>query len=202
MHHCCCVVENNTFSLFSVSSPGWCVFNFALYRSESFDVFGQSRKIIFNHRKFIFIWFFFVSFRCLITFAKLSSRKNSPFKEDPASSISTVPGSSSKKHRSRSTSRYVEEKPKKKKAVGNVSLVSIPNTIRLSVLNSGLFPICKLECFKIINFFFLCVQLKVFFFVGLKFFLALGLNTYDFSSGRPKNHRWSMLLLCDVIYLI
>lgn len=37
----------------------------------------------------------------------------------------------------------MEEKPKKKKTVGNVSLVSIPNTIRLSVLNSGLFPICK-----------------------------------------------------------
>lgn len=59
---------------------------------------------------------------------------------DPENS-STVPGSNQKKHRSRSTSRYVEEKPKKKKGVANVSLVSIPNTIRLSVLNSGLFPI-------------------------------------------------------------
>ncbi|KAI5752014.1 hypothetical protein M8J77_012937 [Diaphorina citri] len=49
----------------------------------------------------------------------------------------------SRKHRSRSSSRYVEEKPKKKKATSSVSLVSIPNTIKLSMLNSGLIPLVE-----------------------------------------------------------
>lgn len=49
-------------------------------------------------------------------------------------------GSSQRKHRSRSTTRYADlEKPKKKKHLsGTSSLVSIPNTIKLSMLNSGL----------------------------------------------------------------
>ncbi|KAI5710062.1 hypothetical protein M8J76_004469 [Diaphorina citri] len=51
----------------------------------------------------------------------------------------------SRKHRSRSSSRYVEEKPKKKKATSSVSLVSIPNTIKLSMLNSGLIPLGRFE---------------------------------------------------------
>ncbi|KAL0278448.1 UNVERIFIED_CONTAM: hypothetical protein PYX00_000268 [Menopon gallinae] len=45
-----------------------------------------------------------------------------------------------RKHRSRSTTRC-EEKPKKKKhhlGSGSTSLVSIPNAIKLSMLNSGL----------------------------------------------------------------
>ncbi|CAG9124135.1 unnamed protein product [Plutella xylostella] len=48
---------------------------------------------------------------------------------------------SQRKHRSRSTTRYdLEKKPKKKemRASGTTSLVSIPNTIKLSMLNSGL----------------------------------------------------------------
>lgn len=47
---------------------------------------------------------------------------------------------SQRKHRSRSTTRYADlEKPKKKKNLsGATSLVSIPNTIKLSMLNSGL----------------------------------------------------------------
>ncbi|CAO1387004.1 unnamed protein product [Diamesa hyperborea] len=46
---------------------------------------------------------------------------------------------SQRRHRSRSQSRYVDlEKPKKKKAASTTSLVSIPNSIKLSMLNSGL----------------------------------------------------------------
>ncbi|XP_046662943.1 uncharacterized protein LOC124355833 [Homalodisca vitripennis] len=51
---------------------------------------------------------------------------------------STTAGAGShRKQRSRSSSRYVD-KPKKKKQTASVSLVSIPNTIKLSMLNSGL----------------------------------------------------------------
>lgn len=54
-------------------------------------------------------------------------------------------GSSQRKHRSRSTTRYADlEKPKKKKHLsGASSLVSIPNTIKLSMLNSGLISFGK-----------------------------------------------------------
>ncbi|VVD01039.1 unnamed protein product [Leptidea sinapis] len=48
---------------------------------------------------------------------------------------------SQRKHRSRSAPRYdLEKKPKKKdaKAAGTSSLVSIPNSIKLTMLNSGL----------------------------------------------------------------
>lgn len=51
---------------------------------------------------------------------------------------------SSRKHRSRSSTRFQDlEKPKKKKYLpsGSTSLVSIPNTIKLSMLNSGLISI-------------------------------------------------------------
>lgn len=50
-----------------------------------------------------------------------------------------------RKHRSRSTPRYAEmEKPKKKRHLsGASSLVSIPNTIKLSMLNSGLISFGK-----------------------------------------------------------
>lgn len=50
-----------------------------------------------------------------------------------------------RKHRSRSTPRYADlEKPKKKKHLsGATSLVSIPNTIKLSMLNSGLISFGK-----------------------------------------------------------
>lgn len=46
---------------------------------------------------------------------------------------------------SRSQSRHVDaEKPKKKKALNtSANLVSIPNTIRLSMLNSGLLSFGK-----------------------------------------------------------
>lgn len=52
---------------------------------------------------------------------------------------------SQRKHRSRSTTRYADlEKPKKKKHLsGASSLVSIPNTIKLSMLNSGLISFGK-----------------------------------------------------------
>lgn len=44
----------------------------------------------------------------------------------------------------RSQSRYVDlEKPKKKKAASTTSLVSIPNSIKLSMLNSGLLSFGK-----------------------------------------------------------
>lgn len=48
--------------------------------------------------------------------------------------------SSHRKHRSRSTPRLTDlDKPKKKKHLGaTTSLVSIPNAIKLSMLNSGL----------------------------------------------------------------
>lgn len=55
------------------------------------------------------------------------------------------------KGRSKSATKYVEDKPKKKKkssatsSSNSVSLVSIPNTIKLSMLNSGLLPLCKLR---------------------------------------------------------
>ena len=47
----------------------------------------------------------------------------------------------------RSQSRYVDvEKPKKKKTLSaTTSLVSIPNTIKLSMLNSGLLSFGKLS---------------------------------------------------------
>lgn len=51
-----------------------------------------------------------------------------------------------RKHRSRSTPRYADvEKPKKKKLLGggSTSLVSIPNAIKLSMLNSGLMSLGK-----------------------------------------------------------
>jgi hypothetical protein len=51
-----------------------------------------------------------------------------------------------RKHRSRSTPRYTDaEKPKKKRILsgGSTSLVSIPNTIKLSMLNSGLMSLGK-----------------------------------------------------------
>lgn len=140
IHHCCCVVSKSIFSLFSVISRGGSFYTSCSVTVHSTSPLCSPEKRFFKRRPF----FFRTRFVTLVTtFAKLSSRKNSPFKEDPESSVSTVPGSNQKKHRSRSTSRYVEEKPKKKKAVANVSLVSIPNTIRLSVLNSGLFPICE-----------------------------------------------------------
>lgn len=54
----------------------------------------------------------------------------------------TSVATSQRKHRSRSTTRYdTEKKPKTKKDMrssGTTSLVSIPNTIKLSMLNSGL----------------------------------------------------------------
>ncbi|KAJ6641667.1 hypothetical protein Bhyg_06607 [Pseudolycoriella hygida] len=52
----------------------------------------------------------------------------------------TSQSNSQRRHRSRSTSRYADlEKPKKKKTLSATSsLVSIPNTIKLSMLNSGL----------------------------------------------------------------
>ncbi|KAK5648341.1 hypothetical protein RI129_003233 [Pyrocoelia pectoralis] len=47
--------------------------------------------------------------------------------------------SSHRKHRSRSTPRLTDlDKPKKKKHLSATSLVSIPNTIKLSMMNSGL----------------------------------------------------------------
>lgn len=56
------------------------------------------------------------------------------------------------KGRSKSATKYVDDKPKKKKkssaspsSTNSVSLVSIPNTIKLSMLNSGLLPLCKLH---------------------------------------------------------
>lgn len=59
------------------------------------------------------------------------------------------------RHKGRSksaTCKYVDDKPKKKKkssaadssSSNSVSLASIPNTIKLSMLNSGLLPLCKL----------------------------------------------------------
>lgn len=62
-------------------------------------------------------------------------------------------GSSRKKHRSRSTPRFLDaDKPRKKipKGAAN-SLVSIPNTIKLSMLNSGLLPTSKQKLY-----FFMC----------------------------------------------
>lgn len=58
-----------------------------------------------------------------------------------------------RKHRSRSTTRC-EDKPRKKKhhmGSGSTSLVSIPNAIKLSMLNTGLISFG--ESFIIINFF-------------------------------------------------
>lgn len=60
---------------------------------------------------------------------------------------------SQRKHRSRSTSRYdMEKKPKKKdiRTTGTTSLVSIPNTIKLSMLNSGLISFGK-KLFRYFN---------------------------------------------------
>lgn len=63
---------------------------------------------------------------CLVKSGNLSAR------------TSTTAGAASlRKQRSRSSSRPQDEKPKKKKTT-SVSLVSIPNTIKLSMLNSGL----------------------------------------------------------------
>jgi hypothetical protein len=50
--------------------------------------------------------------------------------------------------RSKSAPKYVDDKPKKKKkssasSASSNSVVSIPNTIKLSMLNSGLLPLCK-----------------------------------------------------------
>lgn len=63
-------------------------------------------------------------------------------------------GGKTYRHKGRSksaTCKYVDEKSKKKKksstspsrSSNSVSLVSIPNTIKLSMLNSGLLPLCK-----------------------------------------------------------
>lgn len=52
-------------------------------------------------------------------------------------------GTIKKKHRSRSTPRHNDvEKPRKKRhtSAATTSFVSIPNTIKLSMLNSGLLP--------------------------------------------------------------
>jgi len=83
---------------------------------------------------------------------KLSARTNTT----AGAASGTVGGASSggtsqrhhhhRKHRSRSTPRYADvEKPKKKKLLsgGSTSLVSIPNTIKLSMLNSGLMSLGK-----------------------------------------------------------
>ncbi|KAF4528678.1 hypothetical protein B566_EDAN016571 [Ephemera danica] len=64
-----------------------------------------------------------------------------------ASAASHSHHSSSRKHRSRSSQRFQDlEKPKKKKYLtsGSTSLVSIPNTIKLSMLNSGLISIAAI----------------------------------------------------------
>ncbi|CAF4809517.1 unnamed protein product [Pieris macdunnoughi] len=62
---------------------------------------------------------------------------------------------SQRKHRSRSAPRYdLEKKPKKKEASGTSSLVSIPNSIKLTMLNSGLISFAsKVLC----NFWFCSV---------------------------------------------
>lgn len=63
-------------------------------------------------------------------------------------------GGKTYRHKGRSksaTCKYADEKSKKKKksstspsrSSNSVSLVSIPNTIKLSMLNSGLLPLCK-----------------------------------------------------------
>lgn len=66
---------------------------------------------------------------------------------DAESKVKTHTSSSSahKKHRSRSTPRYNDvDKPRKKRHLGSGnSFVSIPNTIKLSMLNSGLLPTSK-----------------------------------------------------------
>ncbi|PZC75798.1 hypothetical protein B5X24_HaOG205664 [Helicoverpa armigera] len=58
----------------------------------------------------------------------------------------TSVATSQRKHRSRSTTRYdMEKKPKKKdfRTSGTTSLVSIPNSIKLPMLNSGLISLAR-----------------------------------------------------------
>ncbi|XP_062547580.1 receptor-type tyrosine-protein phosphatase kappa isoform X2 [Armigeres subalbatus] len=60
--------------------------------------------------------------------------------------MSRSTASTQRRQRSRSTSRYADlEKPKKKKTLSSTSLVSIPNTIKLSMLNSGLISLDKVK---------------------------------------------------------
>uniref|UniRef100_A0A182TC02 Tyrosine-protein phosphatase domain-containing protein n=1 Tax=Anopheles maculatus TaxID=74869 RepID=A0A182TC02_9DIPT len=55
-------------------------------------------------------------------------------------------GNCQSNHRFWSTTRYADlEKPKKKKTLSSTSLVSIPNTIKLSMLNSGLLSLDKVK---------------------------------------------------------
>ncbi|XP_070498935.1 receptor-type tyrosine-protein phosphatase U [Chironomus tepperi] len=63
------------------------------------------------------------------------------------SSRATTSTHQSRRHRSRSQqSRCVDvEKPKKKKTLSSTSLISIPNTIKLSMLNSGLLSFDKVK---------------------------------------------------------
>lgn len=50
-------------------------------------------------------------------------------------------GTSRNKHRSRSTTRHHNDKPRKKRhASATSSFASIPNAIKISMLNSGLIP--------------------------------------------------------------
>ena len=112
-----------------------------------------------------------IFFKCTSTGVKLSARTTTT--AGAASAVSgTLGGASSaggtshhhhhhhRKHRSRSTPRYADvEKPKKKKILsgGSTSLVSIPNAIKLSMLNSGLmslgeYPEIFLICSHHVNF--------------------------------------------------
>ena len=65
----------------------------------------------------------------------MSSEPDAKLKEHPSGTVR-------RKHRSRSTPRYNDvEKPRKKRHISAAtSLVTLPNTIKLSMLNSGLLP--------------------------------------------------------------
>ena len=78
---------------------------------------------------------------------KMSSKHSGRTSRMTATTMTTTTTSSGhRKHRSRSTSRFADlDKPKKKKHLSSASqsLVSIPNAIRLSMLNSGLMSFGK-----------------------------------------------------------
>lgn len=69
-------------------------------------------------------------------------------------------GTTKNKHRSRSSTRHNNDKPRKKRhASATSSFASIPNAIKLSMLNSGLLPTSK---FNSKYNYFTCIQIRFF----------------------------------------
>ena len=133
---------------------------------------GQGVNVVYRHTRahththtHIYTYIHTVCFSRFSRWLKTSDKLSARTSTTAGAASGTVGGASSggtsqrhhhhRKHRSRSTPRYADvEKPKKKKILsgGSTSLVSIPNAIKLSMLNSGLMSLGKWQIMSAVRF--------------------------------------------------